>query len=739
AVVFDEGHRLKNDQAITYQVLDKIKARQRVILTGTPLQNNIGELFNLISFVSPDERRSLNELEAQFKVDNQVVEQVRSKIRPYMLRRSKKDVLLKIPPKYEINLPVSLSKLQSDLYSGVFEKNAHMLQRIARALHKHTEQANGSKPSTVGSMQNVLMELRRIISHPYLINGVELSFEDKQEEQRQLVNLCGKLQLLDILIPELRARGHRILLFGQFKELLTILEDYFTYAQIKYARIDGDTPQQKRQSIVNDFNSPGSDILVFMATTRTGGLGLNLTSADVVIIYDSDFNPHYDIQAMARAHRIGQTKTVLVFKLVVENSVEQRILEASTRKLALDHLIIQSMGKKEDKAKDPDNEPNESVIMQALRNEAKLLINRKNGVDAGSNADADTRVIKYDREKVNKLLDDCMVQVKKQAEVDRLARESGKNNTTSDAFSFARVWEVSPDGQIVDAADKNLETTSSSGEDADADDDVWSRLVAISDAQEKAAAEAAAAAADEILADGDTRLRVRKNKVNYAQFDDVDITGAAKLKKRGQSKSKANGDDDNFVAMEETDSEEESLISEMTSSAVKATDTQSVSAPPRMYQPVLVAPQDTNAPPGVVMVHPNDLAAIAHQTLIRILRNFNQAMEYPGVKRAPPDVDDKVMSTLNKLQLQARDVNALRKLGMRPPKLLFKTPINLCLPNGMVPPTQPFEPICFICGQEHTSRFCAAICYPPFVNTILELWDSEPWYWQSKMYHRFVY
>ncbi|KAJ1718422.1 hypothetical protein LPJ53_006528, partial [Coemansia erecta] len=206
AVVFDEGHRLKNDQASTYQVLNKIDARQRVILTGTPLQNNIGELFNLISFVSPDERRSLSQLEAQFKVDPQTVEQVRDRIKPYMLRRSKKDVLLMIPPKYEINLPVSLSKLQSDLYSGVLEKNAHMLRRIARALHKHSEQANGSKPATVGSMQNILMELRRIISHPYLIDGVELSFEDKQEEQRQLINLCGKLQLLNILIPELRAR-----------------------------------------------------------------------------------------------------------------------------------------------------------------------------------------------------------------------------------------------------------------------------------------------------------------------------------------------------------------------------------------------------------------------------------------------------------------------------------------------------------------------------------------------------
>ncbi|KAJ2783959.1 hypothetical protein GGI15_002415 [Coemansia interrupta] len=343
AAVFDESDQLNNDQTTTYKTLDMIKAHQRVILTSAPFLKNIDELLSLLSFVIPDERESLGQPKAQFGVDSMGVDMMHDKLRPYMLRRLKAGVQLIIPPKYEINLPISLSKLQNDLYSGVLENNAHTLQRIARALHRHSGQTNNGMSASVGSTLNILMELRRIISHPCLIDDVRPAFGEKQEEQRQLINMSGKLQLLYVLIPELRARGHRILLFGQFKGSLIILEDYFAYAEIKYVCLDADTPQQQRQSIVNDFNAPDSDILLFMATTRTTDIGLNLTSANVVIIYDSDFNPRYNMQAIARAHRIGQTKPVLVFKLIVLNSVEKRILEASTRRLAQYHLIMRSV------------------------------------------------------------------------------------------------------------------------------------------------------------------------------------------------------------------------------------------------------------------------------------------------------------------------------------------------------------------------------------------------------------
>ncbi|KAI9500879.1 SNF2 family N-terminal domain-containing protein, partial [Coemansia spiralis] len=330
AIILDEGHRLKNDQTKMYAILSRFKTRQRVLLTGTPLQNDVRELFSLVSFLDPDVFGNATSLHAKYSADTpEGIGQIKELIRPYILRRKKEDQLLLVPPKCELILPVSMTNLQRELYKATLSRNG------GAAPPKPT------KSTKLSSLTNILMEIRRIVSHPYLIRNVEPNFPDEVERHMRLIDSSGKLKLLHALLPELQARGHRILLFAQFKDTLDILEDYLAGEGVRYERIDGDTLPSVRQTKVDAFNSPSSSSLVFMASTRTGGLGLNLTSADVVVIYDCDFNPHIDLQAMARAHRIGQRKPVTVFKFVVKDSAEERIVKAATRKLVLEHLIIQ--------------------------------------------------------------------------------------------------------------------------------------------------------------------------------------------------------------------------------------------------------------------------------------------------------------------------------------------------------------------------------------------------------------
>lgn len=188
-------------------------------------------------------------------------------------------------------------------------------------------------------LQNILMQLRKCSNHPYLFDGAEPGPPYTTDEH--IVYNCGKMVILDKLLPKLKEQDSRVLIFSQMTRMLDILEDYCHWKQFKYCRLDGQTPHEDRQRQINEFNEDNSEKFVFMLSTRAGGLGINLATADVVVLYDSDWNPQMDLQAMDRAHRIGQKKQVRVFRFVTENTVEEKIVERAEVKLRLDKLVIQ--------------------------------------------------------------------------------------------------------------------------------------------------------------------------------------------------------------------------------------------------------------------------------------------------------------------------------------------------------------------------------------------------------------
>ncbi|KAI9007184.1 P-loop containing nucleoside triphosphate hydrolase protein, partial [Gaertneriomyces semiglobifer] len=345
AMVCDEGHRLKSDQAKTFTALSRMKVEWKVLLTGTPLQNNLRELFNLLSFLDPsafnDPVAWENKYGDKELKDDTCVPDLHAALKPYILRRTKDDerVQLNLPPKREYFVPVELTAAQKELYKSVLSKNADLMKAIGVTL-------SGSSDARLKSLQNLLMELRKICNHPYCFTGIpEYDYTKgmREEKFKEMVDIGGKLALLDRMLPKLQERGHRVLLFSQFRMTLDVLEEYVKGKGWRWARMDGHTPIEVRQPLINAFNSPDSDIFVLLLTTRTGGEGINLTAADTIILYDADWNPHRDIQAMSRVHRIGQQRPVMVYRFFSRGTAEEKILEVGKKKLVLDWMIIEGM------------------------------------------------------------------------------------------------------------------------------------------------------------------------------------------------------------------------------------------------------------------------------------------------------------------------------------------------------------------------------------------------------------
>ena len=188
------------------------------------------------------------------------------------------------------------------------------------------------------SLQNLTMQLRKCCNHPYLFILGDYNIWRKEE----IIRASGKFELLDRLLPKLHRAGHRVLLFSQMTRLMDILEIYLQLHDFKYLRLDGSTKTEERGALVKQFNAPDSPVFMFLLSTRAGGLGLNLQTADTVIIFDSDWNPQMDQQAEDRAHRIGQKKEVRVFVLVSVGSVEEVILERAKQKMGIDAKVIQA-------------------------------------------------------------------------------------------------------------------------------------------------------------------------------------------------------------------------------------------------------------------------------------------------------------------------------------------------------------------------------------------------------------
>ncbi|KAG8365705.1 hypothetical protein BUALT_Bualt18G0134400 [Buddleja alternifolia] len=333
-LVVDEGHRLKNSGSKLFGLLNTFSFQHRVLLTGTPLQNNLGEMYNLLNFLQPASFPSLSSFEENFNdlTTTEKVEELKKLVAPHMLRRLKKDAMQNIPPKTERVVPVELSSIQAEYYRAMLTKNYQILRNIGKGVPQQ-------------SMLNIVMQLRKICNHPYLIPGTEPVSGSVEFLHEMRIKASAKLTLLHSMLKVLHKEGHRVLIFSQMTKLLDILEDYMTieFGPKTYERVDGSVSVGDRQAAIVRFNQDKSRF-VFLLSTRSCGLGINLATADTVIIYDSDFNPHADIQAMNRAHRIGQSKRLLVYRLVVRASVEERILQLAKKKLMLDQLFVNKSG-----------------------------------------------------------------------------------------------------------------------------------------------------------------------------------------------------------------------------------------------------------------------------------------------------------------------------------------------------------------------------------------------------------
>uniref|UniRef100_A0A0N5C6R3 PHD-type domain-containing protein n=1 Tax=Strongyloides papillosus TaxID=174720 RepID=A0A0N5C6R3_STREA len=332
AVVVDEAHRLKNNQSLFFRNLREYDIGYRLLLTGTPLQNNLEELFHLLNFLCPD---SFNDLESFTNAFSDVskedqIQKLHSMLGPHMLRRVKADVLTGMPSKTELIVPVDLAPMQRKYYRNILTRNFEALS---------------IKGASSISLINILMELKKCCNHPFLFSKASLEAPKTANgmyELNSLVKACGKLVVMQKMLRKLFEQGNRVLIFSQMTRMLDILEDFCEAEGYKYERIDGSITGQIRQEAIDRFNAPGAKQFIFLLSTRAGGLGINLATADTVIIYDSDWNPHNDTQAFSRAHRLGQKNTVLVYRFVTRNSVEERVTSVAKKKMLLNHLVVRA-------------------------------------------------------------------------------------------------------------------------------------------------------------------------------------------------------------------------------------------------------------------------------------------------------------------------------------------------------------------------------------------------------------
>ena len=409
-LVIDEAHRLKNDASMFSKTVRSFKTANRLLLTGTPLQNNLHELWALLNFLLPDIFSSADQFDDWFDLEiedeeakKNIISQLHKILRPFMLRRLKADVAKGLPPKTETILMVGMSAMQKKLYK----------QLLLRDLDSITGKASGKNRTAV---LNIVMQLRKCCGHPYLFEGVEDRTLDPLGEH--LVENCGKLSMVDKLLKRLKELDSRVLIFTQMTKVLDILEDYMVMRGYEYCRIDGNTTYEDRESQIADFNREGSTRFVFLLSTRAGGLGINLQTADVCVLYGTrlaisthttfalscrnvctknyrvfvaqqirigthrlTYRPRIDVGVkrfpvssypfhpttslttllLFVGHRLGQKKPVSVFRLVSENTIEEKIVERAQQKLKLDAMVVQ-----QGRLKDADKVSKEE-IMAAVR------------------------------------------------------------------------------------------------------------------------------------------------------------------------------------------------------------------------------------------------------------------------------------------------------------------------------------------------------------------------------------
>ncbi|SNX84130.1 probable CHD1 - transcriptional regulator [Melanopsichium pennsylvanicum] len=531
-IIVDEGQNLKSGKSVLMKRLNELHAEHRVITTGTPLNNNVTELFNLLNWLEPEGQwRDVKALETEYSVlKPEVIEELQKRLKPYFLRRLKKEVL-DLPPEVELIVPTSLRPIQKRIYRSILESNIEDIQALAASREPGFKKG---RKSTVANLNNTLMQLRKCIQHPYLIapdletREGEANYEATWEHQR-LIDASAKLSILQRLLPKLKAQGHRILLFSQFVINLNIIEVFLRGEGYKFLRLDGGVGQKQRQKGIDAFNAPDSPYFIYMISTRAGGVGINLASADTVIIMDPDWNPHVDMQAIARAHRIGQTKKLLVFTLICKATAEESIIEGAKRKMMLDHLIVQNLNNEDEKPEE---------LESILKFGAQALF-------AEGGTEESERDIRYTDDDLDSLL-----RRREDATDDDRIQEDGAhaNGEPKGNFSYARVWEAD---QATEAAGGVAPTTA-------VDDDFWADLL------QKHREDAAKRAQEAREKEAQEKRASRRDRIKamLAEEEAAEMPPPPSKRAPGRPKKvpKAIVDEDFRAALAESDSDEDELI-----------------------------------------------------------------------------------------------------------------------------------------------------------------------------------
>ncbi|CAO3689680.1 unnamed protein product [Rhizopus microsporus] len=417
-IVVDEGHRIKNMNCRLIRELKSYASANRLLLTGTPLQNNLAELWSLLNFLLPDIFDDLDMFQSwqsgqdriiKEEEEDKIVTSLHTILKPFLLRRLKTDVEHSLPKKKEYLLYAPLTQPQKNLYDAIIKRDlrdyllkrkislpdkeqqdrratktidykeksdrqyfaelekkndAQSSQEESEAKLKRAEFESAVKQVNSLHLQNLVMQLRKVCNHPFLFDWPLDPKTNAPVLNNDLAAQSGKVLLLDRLLTALFERGHKVLVFSQMTKMLDILEDWATDIKgWKICRLDGSVPQESRRQQIEEFSDPKSDTMLFLLSTRAGGLGINLTAADTVVIFDSDWNPQIDLQAQDRVHRIGQTKPVLIYRLVAAKTVEAKILEKATAKRRLEKLVI-SKGKFKSPVSADGNKKQESSVRE---------------------------------------------------------------------------------------------------------------------------------------------------------------------------------------------------------------------------------------------------------------------------------------------------------------------------------------------------------------------------------------
>jgi superfamily II DNA or RNA helicase len=326
-LILDEAQTVKNAASRSAHAVRKLQARHRLCITGTPLENHLGELWTQFDFLMPGflgDARSFTRLwRRPIEVNGETLRArlLAQRVRPFILRRRKDEVAAELPPRTDVVKRVQLQGHQRDLYESVRVAADEQVRRIL--------QRKGFAGAQI-TILDALLKLRQVCCDPYLLKGI--TPPDNMER--------AKLEMLRDMLPALVAEGRRILVFSQFTEMLRLIEPELDALQLPWLALTGNTPPAERGDVVAQFQ--GKRIPILLVSLKAGGVGLNLTAADTVIQMDPWWNPAVEEQAIARAHRIGQEQAVFVYKLVVEGSIEERILELQARKAALAEGVLGS-------------------------------------------------------------------------------------------------------------------------------------------------------------------------------------------------------------------------------------------------------------------------------------------------------------------------------------------------------------------------------------------------------------